>query len=380
MASVLVALDSFKGSISAVEACAAVGEGWSSVDCAVSVDACPLADGGEGTIAAFRGGFPTAVEIPVRVFGPDDCAVEASWLLIPADAISSAGAACVGDVGVVEVASTSGFELLDVLRPWDAHTLGFGEATAAAIDFGVERLVLGLGSSASTDGGMGFLEGLGARLEAFEDAKPMRGARGLRRVARVDMTWARRPPRGGAIALVDVRNPLCGPNGAARSFGPQKGLPVEAAEEIDRDLDRFAGLVPGDYKSLEGAGAAGGTGFAVACWGGELVSGVAAVSNLVSLDERIRQADVVVTGEGYYDAQSSGGKVPGYVRDRCVAAGVTVCLVAGGVEPGVDVSPFAATVSLSALANSPEEAISHPRRFLFEAGVTLANARLDLGH
>lgn len=154
---VVLAPDSFKGTITAADAAVALAEGWHSVDPSAAFVHRPMADGGEGTVAAFAAAVPGARRMPLTVDGPAGVRVETSWLLLPPGAGTPAG------TGVVDLASTSGIELLDELRPWDADTTGFGQAIAAALDHGVSRLLLGIGSSASTDGGTGLLAALGAR-------------------------------------------------------------------------------------------------------------------------------------------------------------------------------------------------------------------------
>src|SRR5690606_1327575 len=154
---VVFAPDSFKGTITAADAAQVLADAWLDVDPTAEVVLRPMADGGEGTVAAFAAAVPGAVRMPVTVDGPAGTPVETSWLLLPASDDAPQGTA------VIDLASTSGIELLDELRPWDADSSGFGQAIAAAMDHGVSRLVLGIGSSASTDGGIGMLRALGAR-------------------------------------------------------------------------------------------------------------------------------------------------------------------------------------------------------------------------
>ncbi|ALJ18925.1 glycerate kinase [Microbacterium sp. No. 7] len=353
-ARVVVAVDGFKGSITAADAAAALADGWG--DGAVLR---PMADGGEGTLDAFAAAVPGARRVPVTVRGPHDGPVAAHWLLLP------------DGTGVVELASTSGIELLsDGLRPWDADTLGFGQAIAAAIDAGVSRLVLGIGSSASTDGGAGMLRALGARVLDAAGSPAGAGLRGLCEAASVDLDGLRPLPPGGVRVLSDVTSPLCGPAGAAAVFGPQKGLDAEGVAVADAALARWAGLVGVDPAEA-GAGAAGGTGFALLAWGGRLEPGAPAVAELIGLDEAIAGADLVVTGEGSYDASSAVGKVPALVAERARCAGVPVALVAGRIADDADLSGFAASVSLTALAGSADAALRAPAQWLRTAAAVL---------
>ncbi len=365
---VVVAPDSFKGSLPAAGVAAALAAGWRSVRPEDDVVERPMADGGEGTLDALRTAWPLAEDRPITVGGPTGEPVEASWLWLPPTPGQPGG------TGVVELASTCGIELLPAgLAPWDAGTLGFGQAVSAALDAGASRLVLGIGSSASTDGGAGFLHGLGAGLTDADGRDVPPGARGLSQLRAVDVSSMRRPPRGGVTVLTDVTNPLLGERGAAAVFGPQKGLSASEVPVVDALLGRLASLL-GVEGSVPGSGAAGGTGAALLFWGAELVAGAAEVARLVGLPDELAGADLVVTGEGAFDAQSAAGKVPGLVARLAASAGVDTALVAGRIAPDADTTTFEATVSLTELAGGAEPAMADPRTFLTLAGARLAAA------
>ena len=360
MTTVLLAPDGFKGSITAADAAAALAAGWLDARPDDVTIARPLADGGEGTAAAFLAAIPGARRMPVRVTGPHGREVAASWILLPADAPNG--------TGVVDLASTSGIEFLGGrLRPLDADTRGFGQAIAAALDHGVSRLVLGIGSSASTDAGFGALTALGARITDATGTDIAPGLRGVRTAVRLDRSGLRPPPPGGAVVLTDVRSPLTGPAGAAAVFGPQKGLVDLAA--ADAALARAAVLLDTDPLA-PGAGAAGGTGAALRAWGAELVPGVEIVADLVRLAAAIARSDVVITGEGAFDASSAAGKVPG--RVAALAGARPVALVAGRTDPDADTSAFTTTIALVDLAGSATAALADPARWLRAAGGVLA--------
>ena len=362
MTSVLLAPDGFKGSITAVDAAAALAAGWLDVRPADVTIARPMADGGEGTADAFLAAVPGARRMPVRVTGPHGREIAASWVLLPATVAAPNG------TGVVDLASTSGIELLGGdLRPLDADTRGFGRAIAAALDHGVSRLVLGIGSSASTDAGFGVLAALGARITDAAGIDTVPGLRGLRTAVRLDRSGLRPPPPGGAMVLTDVRSPLTGPGGAAAVFGPQKGLRDLSA--ADAALAHAAVLLDTDPLA-PGAGAAGGTGAALRAWGAELVPGAEIVADLVGLTDAVARADVVITGEGAFDASSGAGKVPG--RIASLAGSRPVALVAGRIAPDADTSAFRATIALVDLAGSSAAALADPARWLRAAGRTLA--------
>lgn len=365
---VVLAPDSFKGTIGAAAAARALADGWRTVDPAARLLLLPMADGGEGTLDAFAAAIPAARRMPVTVTGPEGTPVAASWLLLPA----SPGAP--GGTGVVELASTSGIELLGeppLLRPWDADTRGFGQAIAAALAHGVDRLVVGIGSSASTDAGIGMLRALGARVTDAAGEDVASGARGLADVAAVDLGGLAPLPAGGVDVLTDVTNPLLGPRGAAAVFGPQKGLLPDEIDAVDTALGRAAALMPAD-PSAPGAGAAGGAGFGLLSWGARLVPGAAAVADLIGLAGAVAGATVVVTGEGSFDGQSAAGKAPAHVAAIAARSGVPVALVAGRIVADADTSAFTASVSLTEIAGSADAAVADAARWLREVGERLA--------
>ncbi len=356
---VVFAPDSFKGTASAIDAVRALSAGWSSVRPDDSLRLMPMADGGEGTLDAFEIAVPGSRRMPVTVQGPDNRPVDAHWLLLP------------DGTGVVELANTSGITLLNPLLPLDAHTLGFGQTIAAALDFGVERLLLAIGGSSSTDGGVGALAALGAQ---FTDptGRPVRlGNRALGTLARVDLTGLRPLPPGGAVILSDVTSPLLGPDGAAAVFGPQKGANEDQVVGLESNLVRLARLVPVD-PTTPGAGAAGGTGFGLLAWGATIQAGADAVGRALNLPAVVASADIVVTGEGRYDHQSAAGKVPSYLAGLAAEAGASALLVAGLIES--EPVGFAAAESLTNLAGSAREAMGDTSFWLREAGALLANA------
>lgn len=367
---IVIAPDSFKGTIGAAAAAAALAAGWRRETPSDDVRLLPMADGGEGTVDAFAAAVPDARRMPVTVTGPEGTPVAASWVLLPPSPDAPRG------TGVVELANTSGIELLGTpprLRAFDAHTRGFGEAIADALAHGVSRLVLGIGSSSSTDGGTGMLTALGARFADAAGSPIADGARGLGALSAADLSGLAPFPPHGVTVLSDVTNPLLGARGAAAVFGPQKGARPADVGELDAGLARLAALVDADPDAA-GAGAAGGTGFGLLAWGAQLVPGSAAVAELVGLDAAVAAASVVVTGEGSYDGQSAAGKVPAHVGALAAAASVPVALVAGRITTDADTSGFAATASLTALAGSSEAAMQDPARWLTEAGAVLARA------
>ena len=325
---IAIAPDSFKGTLSAAAAAAAIAEGWRSVRPTDDLRVLPQADGGEGTLDALESAVPGAVRRAVTVTGPDGRPVPAYWLQLP------------DGTAAVELAVSSGIGLMADLDPMGASTRGLGEVIAAALDAGAVRLVIGLGGSASTDGGRGALEALG-------------WPRALRQ-----------PPTGGVLLLSDVTAPLLGPHGAAAVFAPQKGATPQQVDELEARLATFAALLGGDA-AAPGAGAAGGTGYGfAAAWGAISVSGADYIAALTGLDEALMAADVLVTGEGRFDGQSLTGKVVGQLLAK--AAGRSV-VIAGELAA----SPPDLGYSLTELSGA-EGSRAHPARWLREAAAQAA--------
>ena len=347
---VLLAIDSFKGSVSSVQAEEAVAEGVRRVWPDAEVGELRLADGGEGTLGAVAacGGEIATYEVA----GPLGEHVSARMLI---DVERSSA--------VIEMAEAAGIGYSPCTEEsaLTATTYGVGELMLRAVCTGANALYIGLGGSATNDGGAGMLQALGARVvdELGRDVAP--GLAGLKRVAHIDLAPALEALRGARIVVLsDVDNPLVGRRGALTVFGGQKGLPTgdaEALREFDnwmvgygRLLDaaiaeaRAQGLlrVPegartfGSVLGVPGAGAAGGLGAALLALGAELRSGVETVLDLVGFDERVRDVDLVITGEGNMDEQSAAGKAPVGVARRAKRAGKPVAAVVGGRADNLD--------------------------------------------
>lgn len=364
-ARIVIAPDSFKGSISATLAARALAEGWSDARPQDTVLQRPMGDGGEGTLDAFEAANPASERHPVRVMGPDGRSVQAHWLRIAPSVDAPAG------TGVVELARTSGIELLDVtaLRPLTAHTLGFGQAIADALDSGVSRLLVTVGGSASSDGGSGALRALGARFLDHASNEIALGASGLSALDSFDRSRLRPLPPGGAVVLTDVNNPLLGKRGAARVFSAQKGASLSDEIVIEAALARWS-RVAGNDPGVAGAGAGGGAAYGLHLWGASIQSGAAVVADLIGLDDSVRDADLVITGEGRFDDQTSEGKAPHRVCEVARRHGVQVAIVAGVVK--IAVERAVSTISLSELAGSSRASLQNPGRWLRIAGRRLA--------
>lgn len=347
---VLLAIDSFKGSVSSAQAEEAVAEGVHRVWPDAELGALPLADGGEGTLDAIaaRGGELSTCEVA----GPLSDRVSARMLVDgehESAVIEMAEAAGIGYSPCTESAALA------------ATTYGVGELMLRAVSAGAKTIYIGLGGSATNDGGAGMLQALGARLVDDRGCDIAPGVAGLERVAGVDLTPALRVLGGARIVVLsDVENPLVGRRGALAVFGGQKGLPAGDAEALGkydswmvgygRLLDaaitgvRAQGLLRvlegartfGSVLGVPGAGAAGGLGAALLALGAELRSGVETVLDLIGFDERVRDVDLVITGEGNMDEQSAAGKAPVGVARRAKRYGKPVVAVVGGRADNLD--------------------------------------------
>ena len=355
---VVVAPDSFKASIGAAAAARSIAVGWRQVRPADEVLEMPLADGGEGTAAVIAAAVPASRWHPAEVSGPADARVLAGWLDLP------------GNGAIVELAAAAGLPLMPEPSPLTAHSFGVGELIGLAVDAGVRHVDVALGGSACTDGGSGALAALGARFLDADGRELPRGGGALTRLAAVDLTGLRPPPPGGIRCLTDVRNPLLGLDGAAAVFGPQKGASSSDVAVLDAGLACLAALLGGD-PAAAGAGAAGGCAYGLAAaLGATLEPGATRIAEITGLPAALAGADLVITGEGRYDATSLAGKVVGMVLAAADAAGVAVAIVAGqlGSPPTGQVS----AVELAALAGSAQHAFAEPVPWLTAAGRLLA--------
>lgn len=350
-ATVVFAPDSFKGGLPSQQVAAELITGWRLGRPNDDVRPVPLADGGEGTL-------------DVVALAYDDCVQRT----VPAVAGPVSGERVVpylhmGDgTAIIELAQSGGLPLLDRPAPLTASTFGLGQMLHHVTRTGARRIVVAVGGSAPTDGGAGALKALGARfLDAGGKALPTGGG-ALQHLSQVDLIGVTPPPPDGVQVLVDVAAPLLGTSGAALVFGPQKGASADDVGTLQCGLAKLATCLGGDPDAV-GAGAAGGTGYGLAAgWGAQLVPGGAWVSRLVGLPEADSTADMVVSGEGRFDATSLQGKVVSVVMDLCRDASTAVAVVAGQVEERA-VPPGVPVIDLSSLAGSTAASLSDPGRF-----------------
>lgn len=344
---VVIAPDSFGGALDSVSVASAIAAGWSRVRPNDEILRRPMADGGEGTLPAVADALGDAAERrSVDTTDPLGRPISADWLLLDD-----------GGGAFVEMAAASGLARLAVDERTPEHALaastrGTGDLLRAALDAGVERITIGLGGSATTDGGSGLLSALGLHLLDADGADLSDGGGALARLARVDAGGL--DARLADVTLVvasDVTNPLCGPRGAAATYGPQKGADPATVEELDaalvtwgRGIETATGRLVAD---IPGAGAAGGTtagllGFLPA----KVRRGVEVVAELVGLADALEGADLVITGEGRADEQTLQGKTAIGVATLARPRNTPVVLLCGALGPGAEALDAATSLSL----------------------------------
>ncbi|CAN5133077.1 glycerate kinase [soil metagenome] len=323
---VLICPDKFAGTLTAVEAATAIATGWTQVRPGDQLVSAPLADGGEGTVAVVAHAVPDALAHEIEVADARGVATTATWLSLP------------DGRALVEVAQACGLSALpdDARDPLRTTTYGVGQLLRAVLDTKPSEVVVGLGGSATVDGGAGmvsFLTGHGLR-RADGNAVKVGGRWVAEVVSARPLAEPALPP---VVIASDVANPLLGPDGAAAVFGPQKGAGPQAVAELEAALGGFADVVEralagGPWRDRPGAGAAGGLGFALMAFtGAQMSSGARVVTELIGLDAH--GADVLITGEGSLDRQTLAGKGPAEARRQGAAAGARTIALAGRIEP-----------------------------------------------
>lgn len=348
----LIAPASFKGSLSATAAADAMAAGARSAAAQLGVslilDIVPLADGGEGTVDAVqraRGGELRTATVRDPLGRP----IVAAFLLLD------------DGTAVLEMASASGLPLLTTQErnPLAASTHGTGDLIAAALDAGARRLIIGVGGSATVDGGAGMAEALGATLWDADNRPLPPGGGALSRLTRVDLTGLRQDVLALPIdVLCDVRNPLAGPGGAARVFGPQKGATPAMVETLDAGLRHFGAMLERisgtPILTLPGAGAAGGLAAGLsALLGANLRPGIDVIMELLDVPARIKAADLVLSGEGQLDGQTADGKVIAGLIAASHEHGVALAAIAGRVTPEARVLLARGLTAAFSLADGP---------------------------
>jgi glycerate kinase len=368
---IVIAPDSFKDSLSAQGVADAIALGLAQVWPDAQLIKCPMADGGEGTVESIL----AACEGELRrtlVRGPLGAMVEAAWGWLPQS-----------HTAIIEMAEASGLQLVPVAQR-DAcisSTFGTGQLIRAALDAGAQRVILAIGGSATNDGGAGAMQALGVKLLDAQGQTLSPGGLALAQLARVDLSDI--DPRLAQVRFdiaADVNNPLCGPHGASAIFGPQKGASPVQVEQLDRALGHFADhcavALRNDVRDEPGSGAAGGLGFAAKAFlGAQFKAGVEVVGELVGLAEAVAGADLVITGEGRFDAQTLRGKTPFGVARVAGQHGVPVIVIAGTLGEGYQALYEHGIDAAFALASGPmtlEQACAEAPRLLRERATDIA--------
>lgn len=328
---IVLAPNAFKGSMSAVQAALAMEQGVRQSFPGAEAVRIPVADGGDGLAEVLMAALGGEARV-ATVRGPLGAPVQAAFCHVPALGLAA-----------VEMAAASGLALLAPGERDPARTTsyGTGELIRVALDLGARHIVVGIGGSATNDGGVGLAAALGIRFldAAGQAVAPSGGA--LRQIRRIDPSGL--DPRLAAVrceVLCDVDNPLLGPRGAAQVYGPQKGASPAQVEELEAGLAHLAAVISADLgldvRELPGGGAAGGLGAGLRAFlGGELRRGAGLVLDLVGLDARLAGADLVITAEGRIDAQTAFGKAPAGVAQRAKALGIPCLAIAGEIGEGI---------------------------------------------
>ena len=324
---VIVAIDSLKGSLSSLQAGAAAKAGILRAipDAIVSVK--PVADGGEGTVTALVSGL-SGRSVTIAVTGPLGETVEATYGILP------------DHTAVIEMAEAAGLPLVPAEKrnPMITTTYGVGEMILHALDEGCRSFIIGIGGSATNDGGTGMLRALGCRFWKADGSEIALGAQELSELATIETEVLDPRLKESRFSIAcDVTNPLCGPSGASYIFAQQKGADPATVQKLDAVLAHLADMTAvtlgTDLRDQPGAGAAGGLGFAFASYlNGTLRPGVDIVLDAVLPESELRAADIVVTGEGRFDGQTAMGKAPVGIARRAKACGCKVIVLAGSVE------------------------------------------------
>lgn len=330
---IVIAPDSFKGSLTAKEVAVNIEKGIRRVFADAEVLSIPMADGGEGTVQSLVDSTKGRV-VKVRVKGP---------LLKEVDAFY--GILGDGNTAVIEMAAASGLPLLreDERNPMKTTTYGTGEIIKHALDMGCKKIIIGIGGSATNDGGAGMIKALGAKLLDGDGNDIGYGGESLGRLEAIDLSnMDKRLETCKVVAACDVDNPLVGPRGASYVFGPQKGADEAMVKVLDKNLEHYAEVIERtmgiSIKDYPGAGAAGGLGGGLLAFlGAELKRGIDIVIEAVGFEEKVRDTDLVITGEGMMDYQTQYGKTPYGVAQIAKKYNIPVIAVVGSMGNNAEV-------------------------------------------
>lgn len=346
---IIISPDSFKGSVSALDVAESIKEAILSVDATAKTVTMPVADGGEGTIEAIASCVPTEIH-EMTVCGPMGEEATAYYATIDG-----------GKTAIVEMAQASGLPMVPVAErnPLLATTYGTGQLMKAALDQGCTKMIIGIGGSATNDGGAGALMALGASFKNAEGEEIALGGEALKDLTQIDLSkFDSRINDIEIIVACDVTNPLTGVTGASHIYGPQKGATPQMVESLDYALVNFAKvsetLLGSDYSVCPGAGAAGGLGFALLAFcKAKFAAGIDIVLDVCGFEKELEDADLVITGEGRIDGQSVCGKVLYGIGMKAKEKGVPVIAIGGGVREDSDALLDCGITAMFSIANGP---------------------------
>ena len=311
MKKIVIAPDSFKGTLSSLEVCNLVKRSLLEERDDLEIVSLPIADGGEGMTESFMCAVENSEKVELKAKSPLGRDIDVYYAIIH------------GDTAVIEMAMASGITIEKENNAMRASTYGTGEIIKDALSKGIRKFFIGIGGSATTDGGIGCTAALGGKFLSEDGESVSLCGEGLSDIVSIDLSSLdERIKESEITVLCDVKNPLYGKNGAAYIYGPQKGASEKQVEILDSGLKNLADIsaeyLKKDFSQYEGAGAAGGLGFAlVAFLGGKLKGGIDHILDMLSFNEKVKDADLVITGEGKMDAQSLMGKLPFGVAKRC---------------------------------------------------------------
>lgn len=364
---ILIAIDSFKGSATAVQAAGWVSEGIKRVWPEAEIKEIPIADGGEGVIEAVYhavGGGITEVEIK----GPMGEPIWASYLRLE------------DGTAVIETAKACGLTLVkeEERNPLTASTYGVGQLILDALDHGADKMLIGIGGSATNDGGAGLAKALGVRFFDKDNKELGEGGAELLRLDRIDLSGLEPRLKDCNIILAsDVTNALCGKDGASAVYGPQKGATEDMIQLLDQSLFHYASMIEKalglTISKISGSGAAGGMGAGLMAFcNAKGCSGIETMLDVVQFDKYVKRADLVITGEGNIDAQTARGKVPvGVARRAKMVGNIPVIAVVGGIGDGAELVYEMGIDAIVPIVDRPmslETSINNTERLLMAAG------------
>ncbi len=372
MKKIIIAPDSYKESLSAKEICDVIGQAFNEIFPDLEVVKIPLADGGEGTTEvltqSLNGRF-----IEVETFNANNQPMRASYGLVNNDKLA-----------IIELASSSG--LADISaedrNPLYATTYGTGLLIKDALNKGVEEIIIGLGGSATNDGGAGIAQALGVSLLDSNNNEIPHGGKYLKDIMRIDTSNVHPQLKNVKLKIAcDVDNPLCGPNGATHIFAPQKGASVEMVEELDKALENYADKIQDmlnkSVKDMAGAGAAGGTTATLVSFfkNSTIQSGVEIIGNVVKLEEKSQGADLIITGEGKIDYQTLSGKTPIAPLNVANKYNIPIIAIAGALGQDYEQlleAGFKGLYSVTVAPTTLQDALKTTRYNLYNLSLSIA--------